>query len=259
MICSHNLATVSSLPLALLYHLSTKNEQIQGFRFFFKIGGRKWPMEQKIVGHFLRWWTQAYQTSHSWHSGSIIYLHTDTATCMHICILTADYTVKPVVSSHSKKKTNYRNAGQKYCRMLLGELSAILSTFIKLPFVIKIFVLSFLEWLLKTGFTVLTTYMYFLFCGILRLAVRWIFLLKWDFFTTFHNYKGWVHWTQCLGKWWAIFWNHGTMTRAHHKSEGLLKFWFSFALLQLRLFVMMLYVPVSNISVTLGLFPVFLA
>ena len=34
------------------------------------------------------------------------------------------------------------NAGQKYCRMLQGEHSAILSTFIKLPFVIKIFVLS---------------------------------------------------------------------------------------------------------------------
>ena len=32
---------------------------------------------------------------------------TDTDTCMHICILTADYTVKPVLSSHSKKKTNY--------------------------------------------------------------------------------------------------------------------------------------------------------
>ena len=33
------------------------------------------------------------------------------------------------------------NAGQKYCRMLQGEHSAILSTFIKLQFVIKIFVL----------------------------------------------------------------------------------------------------------------------
>ena len=39
------------------------------------------------------------------------------------------------------------NAGQKYCRMLQGEHSAILSTFIKLPFVIKIFVLSIFEWL----------------------------------------------------------------------------------------------------------------
>ena len=45
------------------------------------------------------------------------------------------------------------NAGQKYCRMLQEEYSAILSTFIKLPFVIKIFVFIF-EWPLKTCFTV---------------------------------------------------------------------------------------------------------
>ena len=38
--------------------------------------------------------------------------------------------------------------------MLKGEHSAILLTFIKLPFVIKIFALSIFEWSLKTGFTV---------------------------------------------------------------------------------------------------------
>ena len=80
----------------------------QGFRFFFRIGGPKWPMEQKMVGHFLKWSAQAYQTYHSSHLGSILYLHTDTDTCMHICILTADYKAKPVLSGHSKKKTNYR-------------------------------------------------------------------------------------------------------------------------------------------------------
>ena len=37
------------------------------------------------------------------------------------------------------------NAGQKYCRMLQGEHFAILLAFIKLPFVIKIFVLSILS------------------------------------------------------------------------------------------------------------------
>ena len=37
------------------------------------------------------------------------------------------------------------NAGQKYCRMLQGEHSAILSPFIKLPFINKIFVLSIFE------------------------------------------------------------------------------------------------------------------
>ena len=45
------------------------------------------------------------------------------------------------------------NAGQKYCRMLQQEHSAILPTFIKLPLVIKIFVLSIVEWLFYTGFT----------------------------------------------------------------------------------------------------------
>ena len=39
--------------------------------------------------------------------------------------------------------------------MLPLEHSAILWTFIKLPFVIKIFVLSIFEWLLKTGFIVI--------------------------------------------------------------------------------------------------------
>ena len=43
------------------------------------------------------------------------------------------------------------NAGQKYCRM---EHSAILLTFIKLPFVFKTFVLSIFEWPFYTGFTV---------------------------------------------------------------------------------------------------------
>ena len=38
--------------------------------------------------------------------------------------------------------------------MLQGEHSAIFLTFIKLPFVIKIFVLSIFEWPFYTGFTV---------------------------------------------------------------------------------------------------------
>ena len=46
------------------------------------------------------------------------------------------------------------NAGQKYCRMLPLEHSAILLTFIKLPFVIKIFVLSIFELPFYTSFTV---------------------------------------------------------------------------------------------------------
>ena len=46
------------------------------------------------------------------------------------------------------------NASQKFCRMLQGEHSAILSFFIKLPFVFNIFVLSIFEWPFYTGFTV---------------------------------------------------------------------------------------------------------
>ena len=50
------------------------------------------------------------------------------------------------------------NAGQKHCRMLQREHSAILSTFIMLQFSIKTFVLSILKWPLKTGFTVLHSF-----------------------------------------------------------------------------------------------------
>ena len=50
------------------------------------------------------------------------------------------------------------NACQKYCIMLQGEHSAILSTFIKLPFVFKIFILSIFEWPLRQ----VLLYMYFM-------------------------------------------------------------------------------------------------
>ena len=45
------------------------------------------------------------------------------------------------------------SAGQKYCRKLQGEHSALLSTFIKLPFIIMFFVLSIFESSFYTGFT----------------------------------------------------------------------------------------------------------
>ena len=54
--------------------------------------------------------------------------------------------VKRTLSKRPKIGFEYQlslNAGQKYCRMLQVEHSTILSTFIKLPFVIKIFVLPF--------------------------------------------------------------------------------------------------------------------
>ena len=70
-------------------------------------------------------------------------------------------TVKPVLGGHSKRrpklvfKTDYLLMQVKsIAECSKKEHSAILSTFIKLPFVFKIFVLSNFEWLLKTGFTV---------------------------------------------------------------------------------------------------------
>ena len=52
-------------------------------------------------------------------------------------------------------KTNYRLMQvKKIAECSNGEHSAILLTFIKLPFVIKIFVLSIFEWPFYTGFTV---------------------------------------------------------------------------------------------------------
>ena len=72
------------------------------------------------------------------------------------------YTVKPVLTATQKEHKivfQYQLSlyeGKKYCRMLQGEHSAILSTFIKLPFVVKAFVLYNFKWPLKTGFIVHT-------------------------------------------------------------------------------------------------------
>ena len=77
-----------------------------------------------------------------------------------ICFSIRLYTVKTCVKRPLPKKTQIGfqdqislNADQKYCRK---EHSAALSTFIKLPFVIKIFVVSIFEWPFYTGFTVLS-------------------------------------------------------------------------------------------------------
>ena len=74
---------------------------------------------------------------------------------------------KPVLKGLSQRdrklvfKTNYCLMQVKsiaecfpFCRMLQGEHSAILLTFIKLPFVIKIFVLLIFQWPFYTRFTV---------------------------------------------------------------------------------------------------------
>ena len=61
------------------------------------------------------------------------------------------HTVKPVLSNNSKRRSKIGFQDQLLLNADQGEHSAILSTFIKLPFVIKIFVLSIFEWPLKTG------------------------------------------------------------------------------------------------------------
>ena len=86
--------------------------------------------------------------------------HAKLPSIQRITLSFADYS-KTCLKRPLKKKTKIGfqdrlllNAGQKYCRMLQGEHSAILSTFIELTFIINIFVLSIFEWLHKTGFTV---------------------------------------------------------------------------------------------------------
>ena len=57
-----------------------------------------------------------------------------------------------------------------------GEHSAILSTFIKLPIVINIFVLSFFEWPFYTGFTVIV----YLFSEMVCLVIGIFYMLHWE-------------------------------------------------------------------------------
>ena len=86
--------------------------------------------------------------------------------CMYVFIFTCLQLLKRVYSKTCLKQPlpkrpkmgfQYQlllTAGQKYCRMLQREHSAILSPCIKLPHGFKTFVLSIFEWPLKTGFTV---------------------------------------------------------------------------------------------------------
>ena len=83
------------------------------------------------------------------------------------------------------------NAGQKYCRMLQGEHSAILSAFIKLLFVSKIFVLSIFEWPFKTGFTV-----YRNFLTLSNQMLSYIVLILYVPSTIFQLNRDWSSWVE---------------------------------------------------------------
>ena len=99
--------------------------------------------------------------------------------------LTADDTVKPFLSDHWKQKTNY-------CLMQVKSIAecskgSILQYFwpsLSYHLLLRSLFFVFFEWLLKTCFAVLTTNMYFLFCGVRRLTVRRILFIKVRFF---HN------------------------------------------------------------------------
>ena len=91
------------------------------------------------------------------------------------------------------------NAGQKYCRMLQREHSAIIRTFIKLPVVIKTFVLSIFEWPFYAGFTVLPYVWIVLSIGLItsnkeRKASKqdWN-IVDWGIN---HQHKYYLHWTK---------------------------------------------------------------
>ena len=80
----------------------------------------------------------------------------------HMCSKARISTVKPVLSSHTKRKPKFGfqhqlslNAGQKYCRMLQESILQYFQpslSFFHLS--LRGFVLSIFEWPLKTGFTV---------------------------------------------------------------------------------------------------------
>ena len=111
------------------------------------------PMEQKIV-------VIKPTTVDIW----VVYF-TFTLTQTLVCILTADYTVKPVLCSHSKKKTNYllmqvKSIAECSKGLILQSFKPSLSCHLLL----RSLVLSFLSGLFES-FIVLTTYivyMYFL-------------------------------------------------------------------------------------------------
>ena len=93
-----------------------------------------------------------------------------TVVCNVSFFVVAPTTVKPVLSSNSKRgakigfKTDYRLMRVKSIAECSREHSAILSTFIKLPFVIKTFALSvfvYFEWPFKTCFTAYVSWFWF--------------------------------------------------------------------------------------------------
>ena len=110
---------------------------------------------------------------------AVYFTYTLTQTLLCECIL------KHFLSGHWKKTTNYHLMQVKsIAEYSKGSILQYFWPSLSYHLLLRSLFFVFFEWLLKTGFIVLTTYIFFLFCGVCRLAVRWIFLLMWDFFTT---------------------------------------------------------------------------
>ena len=147
--------------------LKFKDYIVQGFRFFSRLVGQSDPWSKKMAGHFLKWWAQAYLTNHSWHF--VIYFT--------YSILTADDSIKPFFRDHWKQKTNFSwMQAKSIAECSKGSILQYFWSSLSYHLLLRSLFFVFFEWLLKICFTVLTTYMYFLFCGGI--------FLKWDFFTT---------------------------------------------------------------------------
>ena len=93
--------------------------------------------------YFIYFHTLFFDMLHELIGFSLVFYQSSTMVCFY-----SKTCVQGLLSKRPKIGFQYKlslNACQKYCRILQGEHSAILSTFIKLPFVIKIFVLSNFE------------------------------------------------------------------------------------------------------------------
>ena len=118
----------------------------QGFRFFSRSVGQSDPWSKKC---WVIFWNDGPKhikltTVDIW---VVYFTYTLTQTQTLVCIYVYDCWLynKTCLKWPLKKEDQFSlNAGQKYCRMLGSILQSFL-TFIKLLFVIKIFVLSFLS------------------------------------------------------------------------------------------------------------------
>ena len=73
-----------------------RNRLTAGLQIFFKIGGPKWPMEQKMVGHFRNDGPKHIKLT----TVDIWVVQLTYTLTQNKCLFTADYTVNPVLSGH---------------------------------------------------------------------------------------------------------------------------------------------------------------